>query len=79
MQKRNTKEKKEILARIAAIPQSGFTCNITGNIMYHYQSFVGRDFKAWLQMVIFIVPYYLSDTETKCWYLLCKVYKFGKN
>lgn len=73
MDKRSPAEKKEILARILSFSYSGFTCRITGNISCHYRSFVGRDFKAWMQMVLFIVPSYLSANQTKCWYLLSKV------
>ena len=50
----------------------GFSCRITGNIRY-YKSFVGRDFKAFMQMAMFIVPIYVSESETKCWFLLSKV------
>lgn len=73
MDKCGAAEKKEILARISSFSYSGFTCRITGNICYHYRSFVGRDFKAWIQMALFIIPSYLSANETKCWYLLSKV------
>ncbi len=66
-------QKKEILARIKAWSYCGFSERITGNIAYHYKSFVGRDFKAWLQMVIFIIPSFVSDQEMKCWFALVKV------
>ena len=73
MQKRSREEKKEILARIKAFTYCGFSVKITGNIAYHYQSFVGRDFKAWLQMAVFIVEPFVSESEKQCWLHLAKV------
>ena len=74
MKSRSSVEKQEILARIASLPSSGLSCRITGNIAYHYKSFVGRDYKAWMQIAIFIVHPYLTESETRCWLLLSKVY-----
>ena len=74
MQERNQHEKKEILARMAAFPYSGFSVRVTGNICYYYQSFVGRDFKAWIQMAVFIIASYLSPESMKCWLLLSQVH-----
>lgn len=71
--KRSAQEKREILARIDAFPYCGFSCKITGNICYHYKSFVGRDFKAFLQMAMFIIYSYLSENEKECWINLSKV------
>ena len=73
MDKRSRQEKKEILARIKSFPYCGFTTRITGNICYYYKSFVGRDFKAWMQMALFIIRPYLSESERKCWFELAKV------
>ena len=66
-------QKKEIGTMVQLFPYCGFSCRITGNIQY-YKSFVGRDFKAFMQMAMFIVPtIYVSESETKCWFLLSKV------
>ena len=73
MGERSTQEKKEILARMAAFPYCGFSTRVTGNICYYYKSFVGRDFKAWIQMAPFITSPYLSQTGKKCCLLLAKV------
>ena len=73
MDHRSTKQKKEILAILAAFPYSGFSTRITGNICYHYKLFVGRDFKAFMQMALFIIDRYLSDDQRRCWLLLSKV------
>ena len=37
------------------------------------KSFVGRDFKAFIQMAVFVVSPYISQEELKCWILLSKV------
>lgn len=74
MQRRSHREKQEIVAHVKAFNYCGFSCKVTGNIAYHYQSFVGRDFKAWIQMAVFIVDSYLSGSaERKCWFSLAKV------
>ena len=73
MDKLNASQKKEILARIASFCYCGFSVRITGNIAYHYKSFIGRDFKAWMQMALFIIHSYISNDEKKCWLALSKV------
>ena len=74
MDQRSASEKREILARIAAFSYCGFSTHITGNIAYHYRSFVGRDFKSWLQMAMFIISPFVEQDERICWLLLAKVY-----
>ena len=74
MEKRSAAEKIQLLARIRAFSYSGFNVRITGNIAYHYRSFVGRDYKSFMQMAIFIVSSFIGDEERKCWLLLSKVY-----
>lgn len=54
--KRSSHEKKQVLAMVNAFPYCGFSTRITGNICYYYKSFVGRDFKSWMQMSLFIAP-----------------------
>lgn len=72
MQKRSAAEKADILARVYGFPYCGFSTRITTNIRYHYKSFVGRDFKAFLQMAVFIVTPFISEQEKVCWFLLSK-------
>ena len=67
MNQASNSTKKEILAIISSFPQCGFSTRLTGNICYYYKSFVGRDFKTWLQMCV--SQKYLSPDETKCWFL----------
>ena len=44
-----------------------------GNVCRHYKSFVGKDYKAWPQMAIFILHPYLSSGQTKVLLSLSKV------
>lgn len=72
MDARSSIEKKEIISRMKSFPYCGFSTRVTGNIIYH-KSFVGRDFKAWMQMALFIITPYLSESSKKCWLLLGQV------
>ena len=73
MSSTTSKQKKEILAQISDFPVCGFSSRITGNICHYFRSFVGRDFKAWMQMAVFIVHPYLSEEKKMCWFHLAKV------
>lgn len=57
------------MARIKAFSYSGFSVKVNGNIAYHYQSFVGRDYKAWSQMAVFTIDHYVTESEKNCWLL----------
>ena len=46
----------------------------TSHAIYH-RSFVGRDYKAWAQIALFIIAPYLTEEETAVWLLLSKVHK----
>lgn len=63
-----TQQKKEVLAKTRAFNYSGFDGKVLGNIVHHHKFFVGRDYKAWAQMALFIIGNYLS--EEKCAVLL---------
>lgn len=57
-------QKEEVLASILYV----------GNVCHYYQSFVGRDFKAWAQMAVFILSSYLDDAQKKVLLSLSKVF-----
>ena len=67
MPKMSAQIRSEILARIKAFSTSGFTTKMYGNVCQYmyYQSFVGRDFKGWSQMCIFILSAHLSEGDKK--------------
>ena len=56
-------QKEEVLARIQAFDFSGIRGTLPGNICRYYQSFLGRDFKTWAQICLFIVWDFLTVTE----------------
>lgn len=66
-------EKQEVLAKMNAFNYSGFDVKVFGNVVRHHQSFVGRDYKAWAQMALFIVGNYLSDDNRQVLLALSKV------
>lgn len=51
----------------------GFDGKVLGNVVYHHKSFVGRDYKAWAQMALFIIGSYLPDELCGVWLSLSKV------
>lgn len=68
--------KRAINARVSAFNTSGLTVKMYGNVCYYYNSFVGRDYKGWMQMAIFILLPYLSPPEKEIWFHLSKVGRF---
>ena len=71
--KLNQKQKNEFRALVTSFQYSGFDVRITGNVIYHHKSFVGRDYKAWAQMAPFIVSHFVTQDELKLWISLSKV------
>ena len=66
-------QKKEIQARVRAFNTSGFSTKLHGSVCYYCQSFIGRDFKGWMQMALFIISLYLSDGQKEVLLALSKV------
>lgn len=66
-------QKEEVLAKIRAFNYSGFKVRLQGNVIRYHQSFVGRDYKAWAQMALFIIYPYLPEGDKKVWLSLSKV------
>eukprot|EP00731_Ephydatia_muelleri_P007878 Em0004g216a len=77
MPKLSPTQKREVLARICAFNHSGYKVKIHGNVCYHYQSFVSRDYKAWMQMAIFILSPYLSNGQLIVLVNLSKVFQIA--
>ena len=69
----STVQKRQILARMNSFSYSGFNGRVIGNLISHHKSFVGRDYKAWAQMCLFITWSYLTEGERKVWLCLSKV------
>ena len=47
-----------------------------GNVFWHHQSFVVRDYKAWCQMAVFILHPYLTVQELDVLLKMTKVYMY---
>ena len=73
MPKMNARHKKEILARLRAFNTSGMRVKLYGNVGQYYQSFLGRDSKAWAQMAIFVMSPYLDEGQKAVLLCLSKV------
>lgn len=71
--KLSKQQKDEVLARIRAFSFSGFRVRLFGNVVRHHKSFVGRDYKAWAQMALFVIYPYLSAADRAVWLSLSKV------
>eukprot|EP00731_Ephydatia_muelleri_P029726 Em0021g249a len=69
--------KDEVLARVNAFPHSGLTVKMYGNVCRYFKSFVGRDFKGWAQMAVFVLSPYLSTNERKVLLSLSKVFQIA--
>ena len=67
------REKKEVLSWITAIGPSGIEGKVHGNICYYYNSFVGRDFKAWAQIAPMVAGPFLSQDKKDVWVAVSKV------
>ena len=74
MGRQNSAAKAEIQARIKAINFSGFEAKLSYNICRHYQSFIGRDFKALAQIALFLLTLYMTEQEKVMWLALSKVH-----
>jgi len=60
---------------MTAFNYSGFDGRVLGNVVHHHKSFVGRDYKAWAQMALFILGPYLSRAQQRVWLGLSKVFR----
>ena len=69
----SARQKAEILARVKSFDTSGFRTKMYGNVCQHYKSFVGRDFKGWSQMALFILGPYLDGGQTQVLLTFSKV------
>ena len=66
-------QKSEVLARMASFNYSGIDGKVLGNVVSNHKSFVGRDYKAWAPIALFIISPYLSDSDKEVWIQLSKV------
>ena len=72
----STEEKEKVLAQMRCFNYSGFTGRVYGNIISYHKSFVGRDYKAWAQMALFVIGDYLSEGQRRVLLSLSKVHVY---
>ena len=77
MKRMSTDQKKELLAKLETFNYSGIDSKITGNLCYHYKSFVGRDYRSLAQIALHLLGSYFSDSEKAVWLALSKVYSIS--
>ena len=69
----STAQKAEIEARVLTFNFLGLDMKLGYNLCCHFKSFVGRDFKALAQVVLFILGPYMTPEEKSVWLALSKV------
>ena len=73
IQSLSQQQKDQLHAKIAALDMSAFPANIRGNITRNYGSYVGRDFKLWLQVAVFVLHNIIPHEKLLAWEYLSEV------
>lgn len=66
-------QKEDLQARLSSFDFTGLDYKLSYNIIRHFRSFVGRDFKALAQVSLFLLGPLMSAEEKKVWLSLSKV------
>ena len=66
-------DKKKIKAKIEVFDFSAFPAKIASSITSIYGSYVGRDYKLWAQVAVFILMDIVRDEELEVWSNLSEV------
>lgn len=67
MQKLSAAEKKKVRAKIDAFDFSAYSRRLPDSFVKNYASCVGRDFKLWAQIAVFILDDIISEDELQVW------------
>ena len=67
-------EKQKLHVKTAALDMSCLERRIRGNITKTYGSFVGRDFKLWMQVAAFTLQDLISEEHLTVWVALSEVF-----
>ena len=65
--------KKKVKARVEVFDFSAFPRKVASSITTMYGSYVGRDFKLWAQIAVFILMDIITDEELEVWRNLSEV------
>lgn len=71
-------DKKKIKAKIEAFDFTAFPRRLSSSMIKTYGSCVGRDFKLWAQVSVFILDGVIADEELNVWYQLSKVSTYNR-
>ena len=71
-------DKRKVKAKIEAFDFSAFPRRLSSTFIKNYGSSVGRDFKLWAQIAVFILDGLISDREVSVWFYLCEVRRHNK-
>ena len=66
-------DKKKVKAKIDAFDFSAFSRRLPSSFVKNYGSCVGRDFKLWAQVSVFILDGIISDDQLQVWFYLSNV------
>ena len=73
MKKLSAAEKKKARAKIDAFDFSAFSRSLSSSFVKNYGSCVGRDFKLWAQIAVFILDGIISENELQVWIYISEV------
>lgn len=73
IQSLSTEQKSQMHAKVTALDMKPFSRCIKGNITRNYGSYVGRDFKLWIQVAVFVLQNLIPDEDLSVWQLLSEV------
>ena len=65
--------KDKLHARIQALDMSAFPAKVRGNITRNYGSYVGWDYKLWMQVAVFVLKDIVPYEQLLVWEFLSKV------
>ena len=60
-------DKKKVKAKIEAYDFSAFARSLSSSFVKNYGSCVGRDFKLWAQISVFVLDGIIPDDELQVW------------
>ena len=66
-------DKKKIKAKVEVFDFSAFPAKIASSITSMYGSYVGRDYKLWAQVAVFILMDIVTEEELEVWSNLSEV------
>ena len=73
MQNLSSTDKKKVKAKIDAFDFSAYSRRLPSSFVKIYGSCVGRDFKLWAQIAVFVLDGLISENELEVWLYISEV------